>query len=70
MNLAEEALELGEQRVTPRQVWRGDAVPWTEWVREVFSSGSSLSLIHRVHPWSCCSAEEAPVGAASAGLCT
>jgi hypothetical protein len=50
VRLAQEALELGEQRVTPREVRRGDAVPWTKRVRELFSSGSWLGLRHVVYP--------------------
>ena len=50
VRFAQEALELGEERVTPRQVWGRDAVPWTERVGELFSSGSWLGLRHVTYP--------------------
>jgi len=70
MSLAQEALELGEQWVTPREVWRRDAIPWPERVRELLSWNFRLGLAHVISRIDVVFGRGTPVGAASAGLCT
>ena len=46
MRLAEIALELAEEGVAAREVWRGDAIPWTKRVGELFGSKVRVELRH------------------------